>query len=118
MFRTLQLARTAAVRNGAMRNVRLYSGNMYTREGYKAAQEHAKVAAETWRKISLYVAMPLCLIFGYVAVTDEMEHIHHLEHDPPTFVAYPYMHVRKCKFPFGDGEHTIFWNPLVNPDPE
>ncbi|KAJ2457033.1 Cytochrome c oxidase subunit 6A1, mitochondrial, partial [Coemansia sp. RSA 2322] len=66
-------------------------------------------AVETWRKISLYIAVPS---------VDELEHIHHLEHDPPKFVAYPYLRIRKRKLPYGDGDHTPFSNPLTNPDPE
>ncbi|KAJ2494641.1 Cytochrome c oxidase subunit 6A1, mitochondrial, partial [Coemansia sp. RSA 2052] len=49
---------------------------------------------------------------------EELDHIHHLEHDPPKFVAYPYLRIRKRKLPYGDGDHTPFSNPLVNPDPE
>ncbi|KAJ1955491.1 hypothetical protein GGI12_005547 [Dipsacomyces acuminosporus] len=113
MFRITQLARTAAPRVG----VRSYSGG-YSKEAYEASKEQAKTSVETWRKISLYVAIPACAIMGYIATKDELEHIHHLEHDPPKFVAYPYLHVRRRKFPYGDGEHTPFWNPLTNPDPE
>ncbi|KAJ2299462.1 hypothetical protein IWW55_004176 [Coemansia sp. RSA 2706] len=113
MFRITQLARTAATRG-----VRSYSSELWTREGYAAAKEHARSAVETWKKISLFVALPACVIYGYVATKDELEHIHHLEHDPPKFIGYPYLHVRRSKLPYGDGEHTPFWNPLVNPDPE
>ncbi|KAJ1733766.1 hypothetical protein LPJ61_001408 [Coemansia biformis] len=113
MLRIAQLARTAVPRGA-----RAYSSELYTKEGYGAAKEHAKNAVETWRKISLYVALPACAIMGFVATKQELDHIHHIEHDPPTFTAYPYLHVRKRKFPYGDGEHTPFWNPLTNPEPE
>ncbi|KAJ2769114.1 hypothetical protein IWQ57_003243, partial [Coemansia nantahalensis] len=113
MLRIAQLARTTVPRG-----VRAYSSELYTKEGYAHAKEHSKTAVETWRKISLYVAVPACVIMGYIATKDELEHIHHMEHDPPKFVAYPYVHVRRRKFPYGDGEHTLFWNPLTNPDPE
>ncbi|KAJ2063200.1 Cytochrome c oxidase subunit 6A1, mitochondrial [Coemansia sp. S155-1] len=75
-------------------------------------------SVETWRKISLFVAVPSVIIFSYVATKEELDHIHHLEHDPPKFVAYPYLRIRKRKLPYGDGDHTPFWNSLVNPDPE
>ncbi|KAJ2389956.1 Cytochrome c oxidase subunit 6A1, mitochondrial [Coemansia sp. RSA 2603] len=113
MFKVAQLARTAAARG-----TRSYSSGMFTNAGYEASKEHARGAVETWKKISLFVALPSVAIFTYVATKDELAHIHHLEHDPPKFVAYPYLHVRKRKFPYGDGEHTPFWNPLTNPDPE
>ncbi|KAI9480012.1 Cytochrome c oxidase subunit 6A1, mitochondrial [Coemansia sp. RSA 989] len=113
MFRIAQLARA-----NASRSTRMYSSSTWTPEGYAAAKEHAQTAVDTWKKISLFLALPACAIMSYVATKDELEHIHHLEHDPPKFVAYPYLHVRKRKFPYGDGEHTPFWNPLTNPDPE
>ncbi|KAJ2020858.1 Cytochrome c oxidase subunit 6A1, mitochondrial [Coemansia sp. S85] len=75
-------------------------------------------SVETWRKISLFVAVPSVVIFSYVATKEELDHIHHLEHDPPKFVAYPYLRIRRRKLPYGDGDHTPFSNPLVNPDPE
>ncbi|KAJ1665230.1 Cytochrome c oxidase subunit 6A1, mitochondrial [Coemansia sp. RSA 1813] len=113
MFRIAQLARTTAARS-----TRSYSSGLYNKTEYEASKEYAKTAVETWRKISLFVAIPACAIFGYVATKDEFEHIHHMEHDPPKFVGYPYLHVRRSKFPYGDGKHTPFWNPLSNPDPE
>ncbi|KAJ1883391.1 Cytochrome c oxidase subunit 6A1, mitochondrial [Coemansia sp. RSA 1722] len=112
MFRVAHLARTAATRG-----TRSYSSGMFSNESYQASKEHARSAVETWKKISLFVAIPSCAIMGYIATKDELDHIHHLEHDPPQFVGYPYLHVRKRKFPYGDGEHTPFWNPLTNPDP-
>ncbi|KAJ2697614.1 Cytochrome c oxidase subunit 6A1, mitochondrial [Coemansia sp. IMI 209128] len=96
MFRISQLARTTA-----SRGARSYSASV-----------------ETWRKISLFVAVPSVVIFSYVATKEELDHIHHLEHDPPKFVAYPYLRIRRRKLPYGDGDHTPFSNPLVNPDPE
>ncbi|ORX67592.1 cytochrome c oxidase, subunit VIa [Linderina pennispora] len=102
MFRAARFARTAAPRFGT----RAYSGG-YTKEGYEASKEQAKSAVETWKKISIFLALPACAIFGVVATKEELDHIHHLEHDPPKF----------RKFPYGDGDHTPFWNPLTNPDP-
>ncbi|KAJ1736841.1 hypothetical protein LPJ72_001045 [Coemansia sp. Benny D160-2] len=113
MFRIARLARTAAPRS-----TRSYSSGLFTPAEYEASKEHARNAVETWRKISLFLALPACGIFGYVATKDEFDHIHHMEHDPPKFVGFPYLHVRRSKFPYGDGEHTLFWNPLTNPDPE
>ncbi|KAJ2048914.1 Cytochrome c oxidase subunit 6A1, mitochondrial [Coemansia sp. RSA 376] len=112
MFRISQLARTTATRG-----VRSYSG-AFSNEAYAASKETARTSVETWRKISLFAAVPSVIIFSYVATKEELDHIHHLEHDPPKFVAYPYLRIRKRKLPYGDGDHTPFWNSLVNPDPE
>ncbi|KAJ1919885.1 hypothetical protein H4219_001665 [Mycoemilia scoparia] len=97
--------------------VRQYSARL-SKEAYLAAKEEANTAAETWKKVSLFFAVPLCIGFGIKATNDELHHIEHLKHDPPKFAPYSYLRIRRREFPFGDGDHTLFHNPLTNPDPE
>ncbi|KAJ1671088.1 Cytochrome c oxidase subunit 6A, partial [Spiromyces aspiralis] len=90
MNRLLQLNRAISSRTF----VRAYSSAL-DREAYKAAKEEANIATETWKKVSLFFAIPLCIGFGIKAVNDEMHHIEHLKHDPPTFTPYPYLRIRR-----------------------
>ncbi|OLY80646.1 Cytochrome c oxidase subunit 6A, mitochondrial [Smittium mucronatum] len=92
---------------------RAYSGAM-TSEEVAATKVEADEAVHTWKKISLFVTVPLCAIFGYIATEDELHHISHLKEHPPTFTKYQYISVHRKDFPWGDGKETLFFNPLVN----
>lgn len=70
---------------------------------------------ELWRKIFLFVACPamvISMINTYMAETEHWEHYRR-----PKFVPYEYMRIRTHPFPWGDGNHSLFHNPLVNPLP-
>lgn len=72
--------------------------------------------SELWRKLFYYMCCPalvLCMINTYLA---EKEHWEHYKRRP--FVPYEYLRIRTKKFPWGDGNHTLFHNPLVNPLPD
>ncbi|KAJ1983357.1 hypothetical protein H4R33_004779 [Dimargaris cristalligena] len=83
-----------------------------------AVREHGEKTAELWRRISLYGMFPILAVTSYVVYGMAMDHLHHLEEHPPKFKKYDYLRIRNRPFPFGDGDHSLFHNPLVNPDPE
>ncbi|KAG9287258.1 hypothetical protein G9A89_008888 [Geosiphon pyriformis] len=58
----------------------------------EAIEEHARHAAQLWRKISLYVAGPGILLTAWNAYRIASEHAahHHEEETPP----YPYLRLR------------------------
>lgn len=58
--------------------------------------------------------MPLVGLTGMNAYYRERAHRQHLEEHPYTPPDYPYMRIRTRKFPWGDGDHTLFHNPKVN----
>ncbi|XP_054710158.1 cytochrome c oxidase subunit 6A2, mitochondrial-like [Uloborus diversus] len=71
-----------------------------------------------WRNLTIFVAAPsivLCMINAYLG---EKEHMEHLEEHRPEFIPYEHLRIRKKRFPWGDGNHSLFHNPKVNPLPE
>ncbi|OMH78624.1 Cytochrome c oxidase subunit 6A, mitochondrial [Zancudomyces culisetae] len=92
---------------------RLYSSALSKAE-IEATKAEASVGSDTWKKISIYLTIPLCMTFGVVLMKDEMEHIHHLGEHPAVHEPFEYLRVHRKDFPFGDGKRTLFFNPLVN----
>lgn len=65
-----------------------------------------------WEKIFWFGAVPailLSMLNTYLAEKEHMAHYHR-----PEFKKYEYMRIRTKKFPWGDGNHSLFHNPAVN----
>ncbi|TIB75185.1 hypothetical protein E3Q17_00652 [Wallemia mellicola] len=87
-----------------------------------ATTEHAHESSELWRKISLYVALPGCLLGGLWTKNLEEAHEAHHHHiveqnggEEPEKIPYPYLRKLEKKFPWGDGEKPLF-NTLLGQD--
>ncbi|KAI9563507.1 hypothetical protein GHT06_010970 [Daphnia sinensis] len=64
-----------------------------------------------WRKLTFLVALPgvaLCMLNVYLGLDDAEAH------SAPPFVPYEYMRIRNKRFPWGDGQKSLFHNPHVN----
>ncbi|BES95596.1 cytochrome C oxidase [Nesidiocoris tenuis] len=67
-----------------------------------------------WRNLTLFVGLPavgVCMVNTYMAHTSE-------HHERPPFVKYDHMRIRTKKFPWGDGNHSLFHNPHANALPD
>ncbi|XP_065761112.1 cytochrome c oxidase subunit 6A1, mitochondrial [Muntiacus reevesi] len=69
-------------------------------------------SARMWKALTYFVALP-----GVgVSMLNVFLKSHHGE-ERPEFVAYPHLRIRSKPFPWGDGNHSLFHNPHVNPLP-
>ena len=102
----------------AFKNVDVKAANAFKHE-LEASQHHAKDTSKFWIRITAFVAVPavaLTAINTYFVEKEHAEHREHLEHisDEDWPKNYEYMNIRSKPFFWGDGDKTLFWNPIVN----
>uniref|UniRef100_A0A8C6T0H6 Cytochrome c oxidase subunit n=1 Tax=Neogobius melanostomus TaxID=47308 RepID=A0A8C6T0H6_9GOBI len=78
-----------------------------------ASASGGESAARTWKILSFVVALPGVA----VCIANAVLKSQHEEHDN-TFVAYSHLRIRTKKFPWGDGNHSLFHNPHTNALPD
>ncbi|CEG71544.1 Cytochrome c oxidase subunit 6A [Rhizopus azygosporus] len=78
----------------------------------EAVKKHAAESAETWKKITLFVAIPSLFAAGANAYNIYHAHHEHQKHHPKEWVKYPYINFRARDFFWG--KEALFFNPKVN----
>jgi len=68
-----------------------------------------------WERIFYFICLPALVITSINVYLMEQEHKKHPHR--PDYIPYEYMYVRRRKFPWGDGNHSLFHNPKHNPVP-
>ncbi|SCU84760.1 LAFA_0D11848g1_1 [Lachancea sp. 'fantastica'] len=89
------------------------------KETAENTHHHAKETSGLWLKISMFVAAPaiaLAAVNTYFVEAAHAEHRSHLKHVPDSEWPknYDYQNIRTKPFFWGDGDKTLFWNPIVN----
>jgi len=77
--------------------------------------EHANKSSRMWKILSFTlvpVSIGICMVNAYYMEIDD----HHKARPP--FVPYEHLRIRRKPFPWGDGNHSFFHNPLKNALPD
>ncbi|XP_049601804.1 cytochrome c oxidase subunit 6A2, mitochondrial [Syngnathus scovelli] len=81
-----------------------------------AAASHSshEGGARTWKILTFVLALPgvaVCMANAYMKMQAH-------SHEQPEFVPYQHLRIRTKKFPWGDGNHSLFHNSHANPLPD
>ncbi|KAK2893497.1 cytochrome c oxidase subunit 6A2, mitochondrial [Channa argus] len=79
-----------------------------------AASHSSHDGVRTWKILTFILALPgvgVCMANAYMKMQAH-------SHEPPEFVPYAHLRIRTKKFPWGDGNHSLFHNHHTNPLPE
>ncbi|XP_010872444.2 cytochrome c oxidase subunit 6A, mitochondrial [Esox lucius] len=90
--------------------------SMVARRALAAASHagHDGGSVRTWKILTFVLALPgvgVCMANAYLKMQ-------HHPHENPEFVPYPHLRIRTKKWPWGDGNHSLFHNPHTNPLPD
>ncbi|KAM3910158.1 cytochrome c oxidase subunit 6A, mitochondrial-like [Leptodactylus fuscus] len=86
---------------------------IFRRHMTMGSQEHGPGGARTWKILTFVVALPgvgVCMLNAWL---QKQNH----SHATPEFRAYDHLRIRTKRFPWGDGNHSLFHNPHANPLP-
>ncbi|XP_070489741.1 cytochrome c oxidase subunit 6A1, mitochondrial-like [Chironomus tepperi] len=97
------------------RGIQTASANL-ANPGTSASAGHSG-GYKLWKRLSFFVAIPavgVCMLNTYLEHQKEHANGHH----QPPFVPYDYLRMRNKRFPWGEGNKSLFHNPHVNPLPD
>ena len=110
-FSSLKLRyKSSNVTDEAYASTKVHSTGRYADMG-KPRKVH-KPNPEKWRKLFYFLCVPAIIGSMLNTLLTEVEHKKHYKR--PEFRPFEYMRIRKKKWPWGDGNHSLFHNPYIN----
>ncbi|XP_060883335.1 cytochrome c oxidase subunit 6A, mitochondrial isoform X1 [Labrus mixtus] len=79
-----------------------------------AHSSHEGGGSRTWKILTFVLALPgvgVCIANAYMKMQAH-------SHEPPEFVQYSHLRIRTKRFPWGDGNHSLFHNSHTNALPD
>ncbi|KAF3698860.1 Cytochrome c oxidase subunit 6A1 [Channa argus] len=79
---------------------------------FSAASGRGEQSVKSWRNLTFLVALPsvgVCMLNIFLK---------EYSHEQPEFIPYSHLRIRNKRFPWGDGNKTLFHNPRVNALPD
>ncbi|KAL7645817.1 UNVERIFIED_CONTAM: hypothetical protein RMT77_002714 [Armadillidium vulgare] len=98
-----------------LRQARYFGTSVARRSGAHAASGELPSSVKQWKMVSFLVALPgvaLCMLNVYLK---ESAADHHAR---PEFVPYDHLRLRTKRFPWGDGNKSLFHNSHTNALPD
>lgn len=69
------------------------------------------LGVELWKKLTYWIALPSYLLANIYCICGHLEHKKHEKR--PEFVPYSYMRIRTKRFPWRNGDQTLFHSPKL-----
>ncbi|XP_061905412.1 cytochrome c oxidase subunit 6A, mitochondrial [Entelurus aequoreus] len=79
-----------------------------------ASESSHEGGVRTWKILTFILALPgvgVCMANTYMKMQKH-------SHENPEFVPYSHLRIRTKKFPWSDGNHSLFHNPHTNALPD
>ncbi|XP_076010105.1 cytochrome c oxidase subunit 6A1, mitochondrial [Genypterus blacodes] len=99
---------------GRVSQALLKSTSGQTRRQLSATAADHGQAIKTWKILTFVVALPAVAVCKVNMDLKEQQH----SHEQPEFVPYSHLRIRSKRFPWGDGNKSLFHNAHLNALPD
>lgn len=96
----------------ASKQLRAVMGEQFTPDKLDAFKSPKVVlGVELWKKLTYWVALPSYLLANIYCINGHLKHNKHAKR--PEFIPYSYLRIRTKRFPWRNGDQTLFHCPKL-----